>query len=220
MTSWIAPALLLMAGAGVAFAYVSSPPRLEQVEGLPHALVAGSCLLSATVILARSRRPDAWRTAVWLGLGVLGLAAINAAFLIVDLRGLVPVRPTPYDVAFLAVAVMFLVPVWMEFRDHVAREDRREITADVALLSAAVGTMLYLYLSTGQPGTTASAAEFALIVATGFSAYGALALWLPNLAHIGLFAVMCGLSSAILTFAPQWIDGTFRTGQTMFVDSR
>jgi len=198
-TSRLAPTVLMLAGVGVVAAYAATGERLRSIDGLPQAVVTGACLLSAFVILLRSRRPEGWRSATWLGLGCLGLAVVNAAFLVAEVRGDLPAGPTPYDTAFLGVGVMFLVAVGVEFRDHVARDDRREIAADVALLSAAIATMLFLYLRDpgAEPGTTASAAEFALLVGTAFSAFGALALWLPDPAHLGMFAAAAGICSAV-----------------------
>ena len=214
-TSRLAPTVLLLAGVGVVAAYAVTGERVRSVDGLPHAVVSAASLLSAIVILLRSRRPEGWRSATWLGLGCLGLAAVNAAFLVAAVNGGVPAGPTRYDTVFLMVGVPFLAAVGVEFRNHVARDDRREIVADVALLSAAIGTMLFLYLreAGAQPQTTASAAQFALLVATAFSSFGALALWLPNPAHLGMFAAATGICSAILTFAPQWLDGSFQVGQ-------
>jgi PAS domain S-box-containing protein len=58
-----------------------------------------------------------------------------------------------------------------------------------------------------------SAAGFAVIVAGGFAAFGALALWLPNPSHLGLLAATCAMCAGILTFAIQWLDGSFVPGQ-------
>jgi PAS domain S-box-containing protein len=213
--SRLAPTLLLLAGAGVVATYATTGERVRSVAGLPHAVVSGACLLSAIVILLRSRRPDGWRSATWLGLGCLGLAAVNAAFLVAEINGGAPTGPTRYDAAFVVVGAFFLAAAGAEFRGHVARDDRREIAADVALLSAAIGTMLFLYLRgpAAPDVSTASAAEFALLVATAFSSFGALALWLPKAAHLGMFAAATGICSAVLTFAPQWLEGTFTVGQ-------
>ena len=213
---WIVPTVLLAVAGGVAAAYVTRLPDIRRTAGLPGAIVAGSCVLSAAVILARSRRPDAWRTARWLGLGVLGLAGSGVTLAVLEVQGVRFERPTPYDAAFLLVAVAFLVPVVLEFRGHIIREDRREIAADVALIGVAVGTMLYLLL---RPGTDAvrvlSAAEFSVIVAMGLSVYGALALWLPTPAHLGMFATIALYAGAILTFSDQWGRGVFHPGTRM-----
>ena len=111
---------------------------------------------------------------------------------------------------------MFLIAVAIEFREHVAREDRREIAADVALLSAAIGTMLFLTLrpeSTPDPASAASAAEFALIIASGVSAFGALALARPNVAHLGMFVAICAICAGVLAFANLWLDAAFEVGR-------
>jgi len=50
-------------------------------------------------------------------------------------------------------------------------------------------------------------------VATIFSSYAALALWMPGLAHLGMFAAAAGIGSAVLAFAPQWLTGTFHAGE-------
>src|SRR6266508_4118956 len=155
---WFAPFVLLVAGGGVAFAYAASS-RSGWPDDIRSPLVAGSCLLSAIVILLRCRHKGAWRSAPSLGLGIAAIGVVSAGLLVI------------------AVAI--------EFREHVAREDRREIVADVALLTAAIGTMLFLSLrpdSAADAARAAPSAEFALIIASGASAYGALALARPNIA--------------------------------------
>ncbi|MGH2636691.1 MAG: ATP-binding protein [Actinomycetota bacterium] len=212
--AWFAPVVLLLTGAGVVLAYVLALPEIRQTDGLAGAIVAGACLISAIAIFARARRPDAWRSAWWLGLGVLVLAAVTATIAVLDVRGVEVDSPSPYDAALLIVALLFLVPVMYEFRGHVPREDRREIAADVALVTIALGTMLYLLLRPGssEAAISASAAEFAVIVAATISAYGALALWLPTLPHIGLFGAICALGAAMLTFGDAWLRDAYRPG--------
>jgi len=212
---WFAPFVLLVAGGGVAFAYAASS-RSGSPDDIPFPVVAGSCLLSAIVILLRSRHPDAWRSAPSLGLGIAAIAVVSATFLVTDATGSEPPRLGPYDVGFLAAGVLFLIAVGIEFREHVAREDRREIAADVALLSAAIGTMLFLTLrpdSTADPASAASSAEFALIIASGASAYGALALARPNVAHLGMFLAACGMCVGVYGFAKLWLSGSFEVGR-------
>jgi PAS domain S-box-containing protein len=207
---------LLLAAAGVVAGYVLDRPGIRDTGGAAYAIVAGACFLSALAIFARARRPAAWQSAWSLGLGTLGLAAVASTVAVLDRRGTAFTTPTPYDVALVLVAALFLIPVAYELRGHVPREDRREIAADVALISVALGTILYLLLRPGFPGTavsaSASAAEFAVIVAAIVSAYGALALWLPTVAHVGLFVAMCALSAGLLIFGDAWVRGTFRPG--------
>jgi PAS domain S-box-containing protein len=179
-------------------------------------IVAASCLLSALVILLHSRRSESWRSAPWLGLGMLGLTALSASF--VSLGDGEPARRGVYETAFVITSLMFLVALAIEFRDHVAREDRREIAADVALLSAAIGTMLFLYLRPPAEELngmeSATIAGLALIAATGFSGFGALALALPHAAHVGMFIAISAMCSAVVAFANQWVTGVFALGQS------
>jgi PAS domain S-box-containing protein len=212
---WFAPFVLLVAGGGVAFAYAASSR-----SGWPHdirsPLVAGSCLLSAIVILLRCRHKGAWRSAPSLGLGFAAIAVVSAGLLVTDATGSEPPRLGMYDVGFLAAGVLFLIAVAIEFREHVAREDRREIVADVALLTAAIGTMLFLSLrpdSTADALRAAPSAEFALIIASGASAYGALALARPNVAHLGMFLAVCGMCVGVHGFAKLWLSGSFEIGR-------
>jgi PAS domain S-box-containing protein len=213
--AWLAPAVLLLVGAGVVAAYSVWLPVLQRTPALPGTLVAGTCLLSAIAIFSRARRPDAWRNGTWLGLGVLGLGVISAWIAAVGVDGGVRSPVVPFDAAFVVVAMLFLVPLLHELRSHVPVEDRREVAADVVLISAAIGTIVYLLLRPGMsplPASVVSTAEFAAIVATAFSAYGALVIWRPSVPHVGLFAGICGISSALLAFAERWVSGGFRPG--------
>jgi PAS domain S-box-containing protein len=210
-----APALLFVTAAGVVAAYTIAPDALRATHGLSSGIVTGACLLAAVVILMRAHRPEAWKSARWLGFAILGLAAIGGLFMYVDITGNSKGRSITYDVSFLLVSLVFLAPAGIEYRDHLPKEDRREIVADVALISAAFGTALYLLLRPADAdiATTVSSAVFALIVATACSAYGALALWVPSPAHLGLFGAMVALASSVLTFGVQWLNGTYRSAQ-------
>ena len=212
---WFAPFVLLVAGGGVAFAYAASS-RSGWPDDIRSPLVAGSCLLSAIVILLRCRHKGAWRSAPSLGLGIAAIGVVSAGLLVTDATGPEPPRLGLYDVGFLAAGVLFLIAVAIEFREHVAREDRREIVADVALLTAAIGTMLFLSLrpdSTADAARAAPSAEFALIIASGASAYGALALARPNIAHLGMFLAVCGMCVGVHGFAKLWLSGSFEIGR-------
>ena len=208
---WFAPFVLLVAGGGVAFAYAASS-RSGWPDDIRSPLVAGSCLLSAIVILLRCRHKGAWRSAPSLGLGIAAIGAVSAGLLVTDATGSEPPRLGLYDVGFLAAGVLFLIAVAIEFREHVAREDRREIVADVALLTAAIGTMLFLSLRPDSMADSARSAEFALIIASGASAYGALALARPNVAHLGMFLAVCGMCVGVHGFAKLWLSGSFEVG--------
>src|ERR671919_296201 len=173
-------------GVGVALAYTVAPTDIRSTDGAPGVIVAGSCVLAATAIFARARRPRAWQNATWLGFGVLGLAALGVSFAIIDVRGTSPMQPSPLDIVFGVVAVLFLVPIVQEFRSHVDRDTRREIAADVALITAAVGTIVYLVIrpANADVGVSLAAAPLAASAAAAFCSYGALAVWLPSAPHV------------------------------------
>jgi PAS domain S-box-containing protein len=212
--AWFAPTVLVLAAGGVAAAYALALAELRDLDGGPGAIVAGSAFVAAIAILWRSRRDDAWRSAPWLGMGFLAVSVVTTMVTVVEVRGAELTTPTPYDAALLLVGALFVVPVFQEFRGHVQKEDRREIAADIALITIALGTILYLLLRPGVPGAavSASAAEFAVIVAMIVSAYGALALWLPTVPHVGLFVAMCALAAALLILGDAWIRDSFRPG--------
>ncbi|HEU4832367.1 MAG TPA: PAS domain S-box protein, partial [Actinomycetota bacterium] len=212
---WFAPFVLLVAGGGVALAYAVSS-RSGSPEDIRFPVVTGSCLVSAIVILLRSRHHGAWRSAPSLGVGIAAIAVVSATLLVTDATGSEPPRLGPYDAGFFAAGVLFLIAVAIEFREHVPREDRREIVADVALLTAAIGTILFLSLrpdSTADMASNASSAEFALIIASGASAYGALALARPNVAHVGMFLAVCGMCLGVHRFAELWLSASFEVGR-------
>ena len=207
--------LLALAAGGVTAVEVFARKSTTSVEGLSDGLVFGACALSAIAIFSVLGRRGTWQSAPWLGLAVLGLALVNGLLLIHDLTGGPPYRPTAYDLIFLPPAALFLVPIRFEYRDHFPKEERREISADVALISAALGAILYLSIRPYEAGTAESISSgvFAVICATAFSAYGALALWTPRPTHIGMFVVIGSFTGSIILFAQQWVQGTYVAGQ-------
>src|SRR5215212_1884920 len=214
---WIVPALCISVAAALSAFYLTRLQDIRRTAGMPGAIVAIGCVVAAAVMFVRARRPDAWRTARWLGLAIVGVAAIALTIAVLETRDVRFDGPTPYDAAFLVVAVLFLVPAVLEFRTHIIREDRREVAADVALVGIAIATLLYLLLRPGGagPGVQLSAAEFATIVAFGFSAFGALALWMPTQPHLALFATIMAFAPAILTFGDAWLQGAFRPAEPL-----
>jgi PAS domain S-box-containing protein len=213
--TWPILSVLVLAAAGVAAAYAIAQEALSSVDGLSDALILAACLLSAIAVFGSLRRDTAWESARWLGLGLLALAVIAAVLLFHDLTQRGGYRPSLYDALFALAAGLFFVPILIEYRGHFPKTDRREISADVALISAALGTILYLLVRPTGAGLaeSLSSAVFALIAATAFSAYGALALWVPSAAHVGQFVVFGSFSGAVMVFAQQWVRGEFVAGQ-------
>ena len=208
------PAALLLIGAGIVAAYATSLHEIRRIDGLAASIVASTSGLAAFLILFQARHPGSWRSARWLGLGALALAVLATTFLILDLRDADPARPTAYDATLLVAGVLFVVAASLELKTHVPRDDRREITGDIALISVSLGTLLYLHLrpDMAAPAGSVSAAVFAAVAAVGFTSFGALALWLPTPVHLTLSVVMAGLSAALLRFAQSWVTGSFRFG--------
>jgi PAS domain S-box-containing protein len=206
---------LVASAVGVTAVEVFARKATASIEGLSDGMVFGACLLSAIVIFSLLGRPGAWQSAPWLGLAILALALVNGMFLIRDLTGVPSYGPTIYDLIFLPAAALFLLPMRFEYRDHFPKEDRREISADVALISVSLAAILYLSIRPAGAGTVeaVSSAVFALICASGFAAYGALTLWAPRPTHIGMFAVIGSFTGSIIVFARQWVQGTYVPGQ-------
>src|SRR5919199_1031517 len=183
--SWLTPTALVIAMAAVAGAYVFAPRAVGRTRGLSDALVAVACLVATIVIARRRSDTEEWRSARFLAFGTLALAGI---------------------------ALLFAIGI--EFTDHFARDDRREIGADVALISAALGTILFLVIRPENPDAriAMSAAVFAAIAAGGIAAYGALALWVPSTAHVGQFVVVSAFSVSVLVFGQSWVNGSYDPG--------
>lgn len=214
----LVPVLLVLVAAAIAVAYAFAGRTLRTTNGLASGIVAASALLSAVAIFSRLRSPDHWPATRWFGLGALGLAVVEGVFAWNEISD-PAARPGLYDVAFLLLCLLFLVPAWIELRSHLDRDDRREAVADVALTSIATGTALYLLLrpTASAADLAVSSAVFAAIVATGLAAYGSLALWVPTKAHLGILAAVLLLTSGVLNFADSWVGGVYRQGQ-MSVD--
>ena len=206
------PAVLVLAAGAIAIVYGVAPELPRRTDGLASGMLAGAALLASLAAFARSRGPAAWRSARAFGLALLGLAIVGALFVQRDVaeaagRG-------GYDLAFLATALLFLVPAAIEYREHLAPADRRELVADAALIAAAVGSAVYLYLR--EPGAGAeqavSSVVAATVVASTLGAYAALALWLPSRPHLAQLIAMAGLIGGTLVFAVDWVQGTYRQG--------
>jgi PAS domain S-box-containing protein len=212
--SWVTPAVLLLAMGVVAGAYAFAPRTVGRTRGLSDALVAAACLLATLVITRRRANPHEWKSARFLAFGTLALAAIAVLFAVQDVRGEIDLGPSGYDLLFVLVGLVFLAPIGIEFTDHVHREDRREIIADVTLITAALGTILYLVIRPEDAGAfvSLSTAMFALIAAGGLSAYGALAVWVPSVAHIGQLLIVGTFSISLLAFGQHWVQGTYDPG--------
>ncbi len=206
-------ALVVMMGAVTAF-YVFALDRIHDQAGLSSAVVAGSSLVAVAALLRLRRDEGVWRSLRFLLAGVASIGAANLWSLWADTNRTAVRGPSAWDALFLLGAAFFWIPVRIEYRHHFRKDDRREIAADVALISAALGAILYLWVRPDGAAATASLSSgiFALIAATAFASYGALALWVPSVAHIGQFAAVGAFASALMGLATQWVRGAYDPG--------
>jgi PAS domain S-box-containing protein len=176
-------------------------------------VLCSSLAFAATLWAVRIGRAESWDR--WLGYAMLTVALSGAAFLIRDSRTISPYRPSAWDIGFLIVAVMFLLPVRPEFKQVVAADDRREIGTDAALGTVAVACLAYLALLV--PGASAAqmatAATFGLGASAVIVAYGALTLWSPGPRHVLKFVVIGALGSTVLIVGTHWTHGGFAADQ-------
>jgi len=179
------------------------------------AFVAG---VAALVVFRAARRPDAWSSTRRFGIALAALAVVQLVFLVVAL-----VHPPtgPYgpsgliDIAVLVVGGL-LVPLFRsELAEHFPREDRRDVLADIVLLAAALGTLVYLVMRPDQPVSatvTFAVVVWTAVVMTGMIAWTALAMWLPSPVHIGLCLALAAFGAAGLTLGFEWFRGAFVPG--------
>lgn len=170
------------------------------------------CGLVGAGIISRSRGSEGqWRAAGPLALAVFSVAIVGAVFFIIEIQTPTPdFAPSTWDIGFLVIAGLFLLPLRDEYRAHFEHTDRREIVTDVALITAALACIAYLQIvpADANTATTLSAAVFAISAAAVFTGYGALALWVPSPAHIGMATVFVLLAGATLFLGDRWVDGT------------
>jgi len=209
-------AVLGAAMAGVVTTHLVGGPALVDVEGLHDAVLAGACVLSAGVILLRVPSSGLLRSLPFLAFGILAVAAVAILFMVNDFRNGAQFSPSPFDSLFLLIGAIFFIPIEIEYRQHFRQEIRGEIAADVALGAASIAVILYLALRPDLATSveSLSTAVFAMMVATALTAYGALVLWVPSLAHVGQFGMIAAFSAGAVVFAQQWVQGTYTSGRS------
>ncbi|TMK32161.1 MAG: PAS domain S-box protein, partial [Actinobacteria bacterium] len=215
-STWLVLGVLGAAMAGVVTTHLVGGASLVDVDGLHDAVLAGACVLSAGVILWRVRSAGLLRSLPFLAFGILAMALVAVLFMINDFRSSIDYSPSPYDSLFLLIGAIFFIPIEIEYRQHFRQEVRGEIAADVALGAASIAVILYLALRPDVATSieSVSTAVFAMMVATALTAYGALVLWVPSVAHIGQFGMIAAFSAGAVVFAEQWVRGTYTSGRS------
>jgi signal transduction histidine kinase len=204
------PALLVLFGAAIVALLAARPSALlgqpSRVVSGALALLAGTTCSAAVLAVVASRSGSSPR-ARWLavGVGLSGLLQVGA-WLGPGWNG------RPASAALLAASVGILLAAFLgalvtDFFDQV-HDDRRELIADVGLVSILTGAAVYLLLH-GYPTTQATVWGFAFTAGVAASAillsagYGVLALRSASLIHAGMFAcsAMLGGSAILLDYA-------------------
>ena len=210
-------ALLAISAVAIVLVHVLRPAALGTRAIVVQATGTAAAAIAAGVILWAARREDAWSATRRYGIAVFSLALVQATFL--AMAAVVP-PSKPFgsngliDLALLAVGGL-LVPLFAsELREHFDREDWKEVLADVFLLAAASGTLVYLVVRPAglPPSLAVASAIWVGAVMIGVIAWGALALWLPSPVHVGLALAMAAFGVSALSFGHDWFRGAYLPG--------
>ena len=171
-------------------------------------LVVSYAVGAVTIWFAGHDWPARRAVAVALGLTALTLIAFLAAALT---RTMGPNQPSYVDLVFLTALVPLGFAVRAEFRAHFDARERRDVTADVALMTLAVASLVYVLIR--PPGASfevsVSALVFATIAASIFACFAALAMWVPTAGHLLLFLAYAPLVLGLIGFGRTWVVGMF-----------
>src|SRR3954462_7337337 len=174
------------------------------------ALTAGASFALAGITVTAAARPHAWPGQRALG---MALVVVGAAALLFGLIGVATDRafePHAADMILLAVLIPFVTASREEFAAHFDEPYRREVTADVAVLSLSLAAIAYIVIVPVNADADAaiSAATFALLGATIIGIFGALALWAPARSHLLAFAGFGAIALVTIWFGHTWSTGT------------
>jgi PAS domain S-box-containing protein len=210
--------LLLVALVGVVAVELLMPADPRTRSLVSEAMVACACLLAAIVIGVAVQR-GAWRGAVWLAWTVLILGAGSALLFVLDVAGPIRHLPSKTDLAFLVLMVPLLGSAVAEAHEHFPKHERRELGADMLLISASLSAILYVVIRpAGADVTTSiSAAVFAVLAAVELTVAAAVALWVPTKPHILQAVAFAALAAATASLGWRWTHGGF-AGTPSWID--
>ena len=208
---WPVGLALLATAAGAALVLQLVPDGRSARGLLGHGTLFVAAVVAALVVWRNNRSADGWQSGRALGAG-LALTAIGTGALAVwDIVGHPRLEPSIWDLGFLVFLVAVILPARAEYIDHFRREDRREISVDVALITASLAFLGYMLLRPmhADAVTSMSTLVFATIAATMFTTYAALALWVPTPAHVLQFVVFGAFSSSTANLGSLWVRGSY-----------
>lgn len=151
-------------------------------------------------------------TSTWPGVRTVAVAfvlvgASSAVFAVTGTINDSVFRPHVADVVLLVLLVPFILVARAEFAAHLEGRDRREVIADVALLTVSLAAIAYVLLRPSGASTQAavSAATFAILAAAVIAMFGALALWFPTRGHLLVFVGFALLFLGTLQLGVEWV---------------
>jgi len=179
-------------------------------SSVTRALTAGASFVLAGVTIGVADGRSSWPGQRSLG---LALITVGCAAMLFGLIGAATDRafePHVVDVVLLAILVPFIVAARQEFAAHFDEPYRREVIADVAVLTLSLATIAYIVIVPINASFTAavSAATFAILGGTIIGIFGALALWVPARSHLLAFAGFGLIAAVTIWFGWSWAAGT------------
>jgi len=179
-------------------------------SSVTRALTAGASFVLAGVTVMGAARSDGWPGQRSLGIALLVVGAAAMVFGLVGVATDRAFEPHALDVLLLVILVPFIAAARDEFAAHFDEPYRREVIADVAVLSLSLAAIAYIVIVPPNAGTDAAvaAATFAILGATIIGIFGALALWAPARSHLLAFAGFGIIALVTIWFGHAWADGT------------
>ncbi|HEV8088906.1 MAG TPA: ATP-binding protein [Actinomycetota bacterium] len=179
-------------------------------SSVTRALTAGASFVLAGVTVMGAARSDGWPGQRSLGIALLVVGAAAMVFGLVGVATDRAFEPHALDVLLLVILVPFIAAARDEFAAHFDEPYRREVIADVAVLSLSLAAIAYIVIVPPNAGADAAvaAATFAILGATVIGIFGALALWAPARSHLLAFAGFGIIALVTIWFGHAWADGT------------
>jgi PAS domain S-box-containing protein len=179
-------------------------------SSVTRALTAGASFVLAGVTVMGAARSDGWPGQRSLGIALLIVGAAAMVFGLVGVATDRAFEPHALDVLLLVILVPFIAAARDEFAAHFDEPYRREVIADVAVLSLSLAAIAYIVIVPPNAGADAAvaAATFAILGATVIGIFGALALWAPARSHLLAFAGFGIIALVTIWFGHAWADGT------------
>jgi len=179
-------------------------------SSVTRALTAGASFVLAGVTVMGAARSDGWPGQRSLGIALLVVGAAAMVFGLVGVATDRAFEPHALDMLLLVILVPFIAAARDEFAAHFDEPYRREVIADVAVLSLSLAAIAYIVIVPPNASTDAAvaAATFAILGATIIGIFGALALWAPARSHLLAFAGFGIIALVTIWFGHAWADGT------------